>query len=223
MANGTTGTVANLRARKKQLTRQQLADTATEMFLARGFDAVRIADIAEACGVSEKTVYNYFPTKESLLLDRGETTIAALVAGLADPGVTPVAAARRALADELHRVTSGLAAQPDPAAACSRFQRLGTMIHTTPALRAYQNDATDELIAAATEILAKRAGMHATDPEPQMAAAAIAGLWPIQSRSLRKHLDRRHGPGSVRRAVTKDVERAARLIDAGLHSYPARG
>ena len=39
----------------------------------RGFDAVRVAEIAEACGVSEKTAFNYFPIKESLILDRLES------------------------------------------------------------------------------------------------------------------------------------------------------
>ena len=37
-----------LRERKKRLTRQQLSDTATEMFMERGFDAVRVSEIAEA-------------------------------------------------------------------------------------------------------------------------------------------------------------------------------
>jgi AcrR family transcriptional regulator len=44
------------------------------MFMERGFDAVRVAEVAEACGVSEKTVFNYFPTKESLILDRLDAT-----------------------------------------------------------------------------------------------------------------------------------------------------
>src|SRR5277367_6171144 len=67
-----------LRERKKRLMRQQLSDTATGMFLARGFDAVRVAEIAAACGVSEKTVFNYFPNKESLLLDRLESIVTSL-------------------------------------------------------------------------------------------------------------------------------------------------
>src|SRR5450432_2749303 len=83
------GTAAGLRERKKRLMRQQLSDTATELFLERGFDAVRVADVAAACGVSEKTVFNYFPTKESLLLDRLEGTMAALRAGLADRDAAP--------------------------------------------------------------------------------------------------------------------------------------
>src|SRR5580698_3146528 len=78
-----------LRARKKRLMRQQLSDTATRMFVERGFDAVRVAEVAEACGVSDKTVFNYFPVKEALVLDRLEGTIDSLRAGLAGSGVPP--------------------------------------------------------------------------------------------------------------------------------------
>src|SRR5258708_38446986 len=81
-----------LRERKKRLMRRQLSDTATEMFVERGFDAVRVAEVAEACGVSEKTVFNYFPTKESLVLDLPDATMAALRSDLAEPGVAPVQA-----------------------------------------------------------------------------------------------------------------------------------
>src|SRR5271165_7374503 len=89
-----------LRQRKKRLMRQQLSDTATGMFMERGFDGVRVAEVAAACGVSEKTVFNYFPTKESLVLDRWDATMASLRDGLAEPGVTPVAAVLRILDTE---------------------------------------------------------------------------------------------------------------------------
>ena len=82
-----------LRERKKRLMRQQLSDTATQMFMERGFDAVRVVEIAEACGVSEKTVFNYFPIKESLILDRLESTMASLKSGLTQPGAEPAEAA----------------------------------------------------------------------------------------------------------------------------------
>src|SRR5690554_4399417 len=76
------GTVApapeSLRERKKRETRQHISDVATGLFLERGFDEVRVADVAAAAGVSEKTVYNYFETKEALLLDREEKMRAAL-------------------------------------------------------------------------------------------------------------------------------------------------
>jgi hypothetical protein len=40
-----------LRERKKALMRQRLSDTATQMFLARGFDDVRVTEVAAACEV----------------------------------------------------------------------------------------------------------------------------------------------------------------------------
>ena len=95
-----------LRQRKKRLMRQQLSDTATRMFLDRGFDAVRVAEVAEACGVSEKTVFNYFPTKESLVLDRLEAIVASLRTGLADAAVPPVQAALAILDHELAGIGS---------------------------------------------------------------------------------------------------------------------
>src|SRR6202161_1696102 len=102
-----------LRERKKRLMRQQLSDTATAMFLDRGFDGVRVAEVAAACGVSEKTVFNYFPVKEALVMDRLEGTLSALSAGLADPEVTPVQAALRVLGQDLGAMTGSLASQED--------------------------------------------------------------------------------------------------------------
>jgi hypothetical protein len=64
--------------------------------------------------VSEKTAFNYFPTKESLILDRWDSTLASLRTALAEPGVSPVQAALRVLSDELTAVTAWLAAQHDP-------------------------------------------------------------------------------------------------------------
>ncbi len=64
-----------LRERKKRRTRQHISDVATGLFLERGFDAVTIAEIAEAADVSVNTVYNYFPAKEELFLDRSKGII----------------------------------------------------------------------------------------------------------------------------------------------------
>jgi AcrR family transcriptional regulator len=210
-----------LRERKKRLMRQHLSDTATQMFMERGFDAVRVAEVAEACGVSEKTVFNYFPTKESLILDRLESTMASLRAGLAEPGVPPTEAALRILDGELSAMTDWLARQDDPAGAGAAIRRFGTLIRATPTLRAHQADMMDQFTAVAAGILAERAGMRAEDPEPQIAATALLGLWRIQFRSLSTYLDGTRTPAQVHRAVTADVRRAAALIDAGLSTLTA--
>jgi AcrR family transcriptional regulator len=209
-----------LRERKKRLMRQQLSDTATRMFMERGFDGVRVTEIAAACGVSEKTVFNYFPAKEALILDRLEATMALLKTGLADPGVSPVRAVLRILDGELGAMTSWLAAQDDPAQAGAGIRRFGTLIWETPSLRAYQSDMMDQFTALVAQILAGRAGMRPEDPEPQAAATALLGLWRIQYRALPRYLDGTRTPAQVREAVTADVHRAARLISGGLDSFP---
>ena len=212
---------AGLRERKKRLMRQQLSDTATRMFLDRGFAAVRVTEIAEACGVSEKTVFNYFPTKESLILDRLESTMASVKAGLAEPGASPVEAVLRILDEELAAMTSWLAAQDDPARAGAAIRRFGMLIWDTPSLRAYQSDMMDQFTAMAAGILAGRAGLRPDDPEPRIAATALLGLWRIQYRALPKYLDGARTPVEVHEAVTAEVRRAACLISAGLNSVPA--
>ncbi|MEU1625546.1 TetR family transcriptional regulator [Streptomyces sp. NPDC020096] len=208
-----------LRERKKRLMRQQLSDTATEMFMERGFDAVRVSEIAEACGVSEKTVFNYFPTKESLILDRWESTTPALRAALAEPGLTPVEAVLRILSDELGGITSWLAGQEDPARGRAMIMRFGTLTRSTPSLRAHHRDMADRLVAVAAELLAERAGMAPNDPEPQITAVALLGLWDVQAQSLRKHLDSADAPARLHAAVTADVHRAAELIKTGVGSF----
>ncbi|MEU1630732.1 hypothetical protein ABZ746_36785 [Streptomyces sp. NPDC020096] len=57
------------------------------------------------------------------------------------------------------------------------------------------------------------------DPEPQIAATALLGLWPVQFRALRTHLDGTRTPERVRDAITAEVRRAARLLDSGLGDF----
>jgi AcrR family transcriptional regulator len=48
-------------------TRETLKRIALELFAERGFVEVKIAEIAAAAGVSERTFYRHFPTKEAVL------------------------------------------------------------------------------------------------------------------------------------------------------------
>jgi AcrR family transcriptional regulator len=211
-----TRTGEGLRERKKRAMRAQLSDTARTMFLERGFEAVRVADVAEACGVSEKTVFNYFPSKEALLLDRLEAMADALRRHLADPALPPVAAMLLVLDGELAGLETTLTAAGDHDEALTTYRRFGDLIRDTPSLRAYRSDIADRYVDVAAEALASRTGLEPTDPEAQITAAALIGLWRIQVHGLRAHLRPGHPIPAALATVAEQVGRAASLLERGL-------
>src|SRR5229473_4424773 len=101
-----------LRERKKARTRQLIADTAARLFAERGYEQVAVSDVARAAEVSEQTVYNYFQTKEQLVIDRDQLVqeeLSRLIRTRA-PGTTPAAAIREFVLDTvegIRRVPTG--------------------------------------------------------------------------------------------------------------------
>ncbi|GAA0583474.1 TetR/AcrR family transcriptional regulator [Paractinoplanes ferrugineus] len=89
------------------LTRARISTIAARLFLEHGFDNVTVAQVAKEAGVSSVTVFNHFPRKEDLFLDRSTEATELLRTTVRDraPGLTPVAALRRmtlALVDSRH-------------------------------------------------------------------------------------------------------------------------
>lgn len=68
----------DLRERNRSRTATEIADAAVRLFNAKGFDATTVADIAEAAGVSVRTFFRYFPTKEDVVFAGHERHLAAL-------------------------------------------------------------------------------------------------------------------------------------------------
>jgi AcrR family transcriptional regulator len=85
-----------LRERKKARTRQLIADVAARLFAERGYEQVAVSDVAREAEVSEQTVYNYFRTKEQLVIDRDQEIQDRLVELIRTraPGVSAAAAIR---------------------------------------------------------------------------------------------------------------------------------
>jgi AcrR family transcriptional regulator len=205
-----------LRARKKRAQRRQLSDTATRLFLQHGFDGVRVAQIAQECDVSESTVFNYFPTKESLLLDRLEPTAAALVAAIGESGHDPVIAVVDALDRELGRLLDSAAAQGDESVAIQGVHRFGELVRTTPSIRAHLSGRKDNYTTAAAAALVTRYGLDEGDPRAQIAAIALVGLWQVQSDSLLRATGAERSVTKVTRRVERELRAAARVVSAGL-------
>ncbi|GAB3580703.1 TetR/AcrR family transcriptional regulator [Leifsonia lichenia] len=65
-------------------TRARIAEVASGLFLERGFDAVTVAEVARAAGVSSVTVFNHFPRKEDLFLDRAADAVDLLRSAVRD-------------------------------------------------------------------------------------------------------------------------------------------
>src|SRR3954452_12818478 len=90
-----------LRERKKLQTAMRIYRTAVELFVERGFDAVSVAEIADAAEVSKMTVFNYFGTKEDLVFRPTEEHFgdAARAFREREPGESAVDAVRRQFLD----------------------------------------------------------------------------------------------------------------------------
>ena len=77
-------------------TRARISEVAARLFLERGFDTVTVAEVAREAGVSSVTVFNHFPRKEDLYLDRSAEAAELLRSAVRDrgPGVDVLASLR---------------------------------------------------------------------------------------------------------------------------------
>ncbi len=204
-----------LRERKKRETRQRISDIATVMFLEQGFDAVRVADVAERVGVSEKTIFNYFPTKESLVFDRFDEQLTDTLRAVRErpSGLPPT----RAFIDELMRQMADLASD-DFEQARQVVPRFGEMLDGAPTLRAAWGDHRDRMVTAVAEVLADDLGVDALDPEPRTAARALISLTDLSYDSMLRNINvAENGPHLIQ-LLEADLERGARLLDTGMWS-----
>jgi AcrR family transcriptional regulator len=154
-----------LTARRKQRTRQQLAEAAAALFYEHGYDSTTIEDIAAAVEVSPRTVYRYFATKEDLIVALGQSNSAIFLDALRDrPHDEPIFTAVRSA------VTSALAPKWQEA---WRVRAFLTLIRDTPVLRArWVVEAYDDQRMVA-EVLAARRG-RACELSDLIVAGAIA-------------------------------------------------
>ena len=78
--------------RRRSLLQANYEQIAWQLFAERGFREVTVDEIAEAAGVSARTLFRYFPTKEDFLLGftrRGLQVLVDLIAEL-EPSPDPV-------------------------------------------------------------------------------------------------------------------------------------
>lgn len=158
----------SLRERKKQQTRARISGAATMLFLERGFDRVTVAEVAEAAEVSTMTVFNYFPRKEDLFLDRIPEAVALLEHAVRErpAGTSPVAAMHRLLLDLLAAGHPLVAVRDD-------FSYFWQVVLDAPALRARAREGVEEIEHA----LAAAVAETSDDPQPRLTAAMAVAAY----------------------------------------------
>ncbi|MGE7436374.1 MULTISPECIES: TetR/AcrR family transcriptional regulator [Kitasatospora] len=152
-------TELTLRERKKRETRKRISDAATPLIAVRGFDNVTVTEIAEAAGVSAMTVFNHFPRKEDLFLDRIPEAVELFSSAVLNrpDDETPLAALRR-LALELLDQRSPLAGVGDT------FPPFWRVVIGSPALRARAREGVEEIEHALEEAIRRTTGPGEADP-----------------------------------------------------------
>src|SRR4029077_16219192 len=119
----------------------------------RGFDRVTVAEVASAAGVSEKTVFNYFPTKEDLFFDEVPKREALLVAAIRErePGESILAALRNLQARECARLCN------------PGFATFARIIEESPALRAKELEVMARFAQVLTGAIQSELGIDERD------------------------------------------------------------
>ena len=95
----TVGRGGGLRERKRQETFQRITEAALGLFKTRGFDATTLDAIAEAAGISRRTFFHYFKSKDDILMSTQTGLGDSLAAALEHrrPDARPLEALREAM------------------------------------------------------------------------------------------------------------------------------
>jgi AcrR family transcriptional regulator len=203
-----------LRERKKRETREAITRAAWKLFARRGFDAVTVADIARAAKVSEKTVFNYFPAKEDLVIGAGMQRTAALIDAVRarPPGASIVEPFRRWTMDYLDRV------EHDPVDSTTAIPRL---VMASDQLRVRLFVGWEREAALLGPVIAEQVGESDDSLVPTVVARTLAWTHRVIFRAAFTRLI--DGEDQARVAADLRVEATAAydLLERGLAGYGA--
>jgi len=200
MEQATTG----LRERKKKQTREALARAGMELFVERGYDATTLAEIAEAAGVSTRTIFAYFPSKEDILFAGFQTMREALALRLADrPGGK----------DALTTLRDFILSGNTKTELDRKLERIICSDETLLSHKRARMSQLQELLAAA---IADDLGAEPDDFRAHVAAASLTAAFEVLERR-----DRGTSAAYTTEEVATAIDPVISFVRAGLEALPA--
>jgi AcrR family transcriptional regulator len=203
-----------LRERKKRETREAITRAAWKLFERRGFDAVTVADIAADAGVSEKTVFNYFPAKEDLVFAGGMQRTAKLVELVENrpPGASIVEPFRRWTMDYLDRV------EHDPV---EELTAIPGLVMRSDQLRARLFVGWEQEASLLGPVIAEQVGEPEDSLVPVVVARTLAWTHRVIFRAAFTRLIEGEDQARVAADLRQEARRAYDLLEEGLAGYGA--
>ena len=154
--------------------RAQLLTAALEVFVAQGYHAAAMDDIAERAGVSKPVLYQHFPGKLELYL--------ALLDQSCDTIISSCAKALESTEDNKLRVTATMHAFFDYVASAEGAFRLvfESDLTNEPAVRARVDRVTVECAKLIAHVIADDTGL--TEQQSQLLAVSLVGMGQVSAR-----------------------------------------
>jgi AcrR family transcriptional regulator len=200
-----TEAATGLRERKKRETREALTCAALELFAERGYDETTLAEIAEAAGVSTRTIFAYFPSKEDILFSTMQTLRDALARALAErpAGTDALSALREFILSSAHQKTE-------------LDHKLGCVIADDPTLASHKRARMAELQEVLAAAIADDLGVGPDDFRPQVAAASLTAAFEVLERRGREVT-----PVATSEEIAAAIDPVIAFVRAGLGALPA--
>lgn len=186
--------------RKREVVRAGLSRVAIDLFAEKGFDSVTVDDIAKAAGISARTFFRYFASKDDIVLDLASHLHERLLSAFEQrpPSETAVEALRTA-----YKQTS-VVADDDRA----RVISIGRILSSSPALRMASFGRPWIDGAPLVSAVAARMG---TAPGDQRARLIVAAMSAVATAEWHAWIDE-DGPGEP----SERIVAALAALDRGL-------
>jgi AcrR family transcriptional regulator len=208
--------VLNRQTRKRLATRQRISDVATRLFIERGFDNVKVDEIADAADVSRMTVFNHFPRKEDMFFDLDEVGREELLAALQrrKPSTSPVEALRLFAHWTVENQRPYV-----------RFFEEGSgkfmaAIQESDALKARARAIRDELTDTLTVALARSVKRRLPDPVASLAASLLVATWAVSLVEAHRVFQQGHDVKKANTAFLDLIDRGTNGVRSALKGTP---